>query len=586
MSQTAAPVAVVPAANADVATLPISRTASWRARTFPPAVAWSLLASLAAFCALQLWRPFYFLGDDNLSGAFPVWVAFGRQLWSGNTPFFLPHLFGGFDVLRDPGGVSAFNPWLFLVSPLALTPARIALIDALAAIYLFISAFAFSHLLLMLRATNRADATLSDRRIAFLAVSYTFSLWMILTGPNWISFLGNQSALPVLFLGLFHPRRRDGVVLVACGVLQSLVAGHLNSFLLTLVFVSAWIVMQWLQTRDSEAARRWIGGGLVAIFLTAIPLYLAARGFSAAPRSGALAVESSSLLAVPAPVLLVSWFFGPFAALAGKFGLFFNTQGISGAVACCLASWCVWHSRSWGGTIGRSCLAAAALVALFVVRPPWLAAFLSHVPLLRSTRIPFREIFVLVFFLHLWIAVRPVSARRVWPRFSYALGAIFFGFSLVPFQAPVFTPFPLDRRVLFSGEYETTWRRVRELMPEGGAFVPVLAVDVPTERVPQVPWLLLGAYNYPALVEVKSKSGYVIKGFEGRILHGVAARGVMGTFEERDIAALHHADPNLKFMVLTNVRPLRIEWRDGRRQIPLPVPTLPPLSRDSFHLVD
>lgn len=557
----------------------------WR-RTFPSAVVWSLLASFALFCALQVWRPFYFLGDDNLSGAFPAWVAFGKQLWSGRSPFFLPYIFGGFDMLHDPGGLGAFNPWLILVSPLALTSARIAMIDALAAIYLFICAFAFAHLMLMLRATNRADATLSDRRIAFLAVSYTFSLWLILTGPNWITFLGNQSALPVLFLGLLHPSRRAGIVLVACGVLQSLVAGHLNSFILTLVSVSAWLVVQWLQERDSRCALRWIGGGLVALCATAIPLYLAARGFGTTARSGSLAVESSSLLAIPAPLLAASWFFGPFAALGGTFGLFFNTQGISSAIACCLASWCVWHSRSSGGSLGRSCLLTALLVALFVVRPPWLASLLSQIPLLRSTRIPFREVFLLVFFLHLWIAMRPVTAHRIWRRFSYALGVLFFLFSLVPFRPPVFTPFPLDRRLLFSGAYEPTWQRVRELMPPESAFVPVLAVDVPTAKTPQVPWLLLGAYNYPAFVEVPSKSGYVIKGMEGMTLHGIAARGPMGTFRERDIPALHRADPNLKFLVLTNVRPLRIEWRDGQRRVPLPVPALPPLSSDSFGLVE
>jgi hypothetical protein len=548
----------------------------------PQAVRFALAGTLLGLIWLQLWRPFYFLCDDNLVGAYPAWVEFGRSLWTGRWPFYNPYLFGGFDTMRDPGGIGGWNPWLFIISGLALTPARLAIVDVMASFQLLLCAFAFSHLLVRLRELYNRD--LSDGRIVLLSLSYTFSIWAIVIGSSWITFLGNQAALPVLFLGLLHERRRAGVALTTCSFLHAIVAGHLSSFILSLVLITFFIAVYCVLTRTGEMAFRWASGGLAALLLISPLLYIALQGFGGMGRSGAL--PHPDMLTMPLPVFITSYFIGFLASLFGEFGLLFVPRGLSCAVACTFASWCIFHS--WGARkkwspLEIACIATAALTALFIVRPHWLTEILSHLPLLRSLRFPFREIFVFLFFVHLWIALRPVTIPRLWQRFTIALGIIFYAMPFFIFKPPAFTPYPLDRHLLRTGEGERYWKKVRPLL-QGKPFVPILEPHIATEWTPSVPWLLLGAYNYPSLIEVPSKSGYVIAGMTGLYLNGVKARGHVGSFRPADIPRLRAAHPDLKFIVLKQIRPLRIELYDGARRIPLPAPTLPPLTQDKSDL--
>ncbi|HEX8832833.1 MAG TPA: hypothetical protein VF719_01470, partial [Abditibacteriaceae bacterium] len=251
----------------------------------PEAVNLTCFGALLMCLALQVWRPFYFLHNDNVIGVYPAWVEFGRRLWSGRSPFVSDYLFGGFDLLRDPGALGVWNPLLWLASPLAITPARLAIVDVVATLNLLLCAFAFSHLLVQL-SRNEDDATgtnrLSTGRIVFLSLSYTFSVWALVIGTNWLTFLGNQASLPILFLGLLHARRRTGIILVTCGLLHGLIAGHLNSFVFSLVFISFFLTVCAILERSAERLVRWAAAGAITLVLVGFPLFLAYGGFCGA----------------------------------------------------------------------------------------------------------------------------------------------------------------------------------------------------------------------------------------------------------------------------------------------------------------
>lgn len=534
------------------------------------APALALWAAFFGCVLLQIWRPFYFLGDDNLVAWYPVALESGQRLWSGQTPFQSAYLFGGhYDLLRDPGALCLWNPVWLAFSPLSLTPAKLALADLHASSHLLLSAWAMAHLLARLRALQNLE--ISDRRIAFLAVSYAFSGWAIITGAAWFTFLANQASLPIIFLGWLDSSRRRGISIVTGGLLYGLLAGHINSFLLSIVFLSLFLAVQWAQNRDGEPIRRWFWGGIIALVIASPLLFFAWQGFGGMARNRALVPEMAAQFAVPLPVLIGSFFGGIFAA-AGQYQIVFLVFGTSSAIASCAAAWAIfdsWGARRKFRNWEISCLVAAAIVGLFVVRPSWLTLILSYLPVLRSTRLPFREVFALLFFLHLFIALRPVALK---PRLRYAtwsVGIAIFLMSFAVLPPPYFTPFPLDRQLILSGQYQNHWRKVRALMGPNASFVPVLARDIPFEDVPKVPWILLGAYNYAALVEVPSQTGYVLRGMNGQVLHGAQARPILGTFLEKDIAVLHQADPNLRFLILESVEPLKIAWSDGEKRVVL-----------------
>lgn len=560
---------------------------------------WALLAVLAGFVALQLWRPFYFLNDDNMSGLHPVVVTLSRQLWSGQTPFVVPQLFGGYDLLRDPAGLCFWNPFWLLLSPLALTRWNIALVDCYALLQLLLGAFCMAHLLIRVRQLFRPE--LSDARIAFLTFSYVFSIWMIVTTPNWITFQANQAALPLFFLGFWHPRRRTGIFLVVCAFFQSVVVGHPNSFVLSLFFLATWMAAQaLLPQREAtpgegmpiarwQPVQRFAAGGAIAGVLLAPLLILALSGFFKMGRSNAEDAAFTSLLAMPGPVFFTSYFSGYFASFFGEFGLLFVPNGLSSAIVFTPATLWIFHSLNARRKLTPTEIAfgvTAAVVALCVIRPLWLTQIFSAIPMLRSTRIPFREVFAFLFFVHLWIALRPVGASRLIVQATTLIGILIYTVSLGLFRPPAFTPMPLDRQLILSGEANAYWAKVRAVAAPGrGLILPVIPAKIPVPDRAVVPWTLMNAYNYPALSGLHSRSGYVIRNMLGSRYAGTQPLGPIGCFYLKDLPRLRAADPNLRFLVLRSTDPVRIELWDGARHTPLPVPDLPRVSENRWDLI-
>jgi len=104
----------------------------------------TLLATLALFLALEIWRPYYFLTDDNLSAGLPFLTEMGRHLKSGQSPFYSDYLFGGhYNLLRDANYFS-WSPIYFIVSLLADTPGRFAMLDLIALFNILLSAAGFA----------------------------------------------------------------------------------------------------------------------------------------------------------------------------------------------------------------------------------------------------------------------------------------------------------------------------------------------------------------------------------------------------------------------------------------------------------
>ena len=536
----------------------------------PRATLWTLGFALLILLGLQFWRPYFFLTDDNLVGGLPILVDISRRIWSGQSPFVSEYIFGGgYQLLGDTSALPLWNPLNLLASILIKTGGEYAMVDVVCSLNVLLGAGAFSLLLVRVREKYRLES-LSDRRLVFLSLSFSFSTFSLLIGPSWMNFLANQAVLPILALGLLDAKRKRGIFLVALGLSHALLAGHSSSLLFALLFFSVLVFGLCRVEKSAEPLLRWVGGGVGALAIASPFLLPAVMGFSGVGRSSPLSIAQMSDTAVPLPLFIASFFVSCFSFLSG-----FSYQTVGSghgaydyAIASCAASFLVFHGlhfkkrpSSWEWLVLSLLLGSI----LFVVRPQWLSLLLLETPLFRSLRWPFREILLFQFFVHLWIASRPVSLS---PRLCRATAIIGIAIFLLPFflseRPPTLSPMKLDQKLVVSGQSEAFWRQIKsELGPQNriaGAASPKMLI----ENLAKFPFSLLGGFNYPALYEVPSVSGYWIMGFKGNAALGERPYEHYGIFAPEVAARLKAKDPHLKVLTLISLEPLKIEISDAK----------------------
>ncbi len=540
----------------------------------------SLGLSLLALALLQAWRPFYFLTDDNLCGWMPLVVDVGRSLAHLGSPFVNAHLYGGgHALLGDPANLCLWHPLVLGLALLGQSRSFAALPDVYVSLNLLLCAFAMAHLLLRLRELQAPE--LSDRRIVLLTLSFTFSAYALIADASWATFAANQAALPILMLGLLHPRRRAGTLLIGGGALHALLGGHLSPFIFALLFASLFIAVQGVLTRSHEMTWRWLVGLGLALLLASPLLIPAARGFAGTARSGSLPGSFTSFLHIPLPVFVASF-------LGGKLSVLFESseQGAIPSslsnIVCCVGALTIFDSvgaRRRQSPLEWAFLSVALLSVVFIVRPLWLTTLLSHLPILRSLRIPMREVLVFLFFIHCWIALRPVALDARLRRAALAVGAALFAASFWSLGPPSFSNMELDRRLLLSGGAARHWDSLRPRLA-GRRYIAAIEVPLPllNANLNRVPWSLLGAYNYAALFGVPARAGYMVPGLAQAEPGAQPLRAVMGIYSLRAARRLQARHPEVVILSLASLHPTRIDWIEGstRRGLLLPPEAIVP----------
>ncbi len=148
-------------------------------RLLRPLLLRTLALSAVIFALLEVWRPYFFLTDDNLDGGFPVFTEIGRNLLAGHSPFVSHHLFGGhYNLLRDPT-FFLWHPVYLLASLLVATPLHLAIVDADAFFMLMLATAGFVTLAHFLR--REMPLAISDNWISFYALSYTYTMIALTT---------------------------------------------------------------------------------------------------------------------------------------------------------------------------------------------------------------------------------------------------------------------------------------------------------------------------------------------------------------------------------------------------------------------
>ncbi len=169
----------------------------------------NLIVSALIFLALEIWRPCFYLTDDNLDGGLPFLTEVGRHLLHGQSPFYSDYLFGGhYDLLRD-ATFFVWHPVYLLSSLLAGTPYYFVMMDVTAFVFVMLTTAGFVNLAWYLR--REMALTISDGWIMFFALSFTYSIIAMATGASWLNYIVNQSVLPWLTLGILQKSWRSGI---------------------------------------------------------------------------------------------------------------------------------------------------------------------------------------------------------------------------------------------------------------------------------------------------------------------------------------------------------------------------------------
>ncbi len=520
----------------------------------------NLIVSALVFALLEFWRPLYFLTDDNLDGGFPLFTEIGRRLAAGKSPFISDYIFGGnYHLLRDCT-FFVWHPFNLLASLLAVTPAHFLIMDVVAFLFLMLATAGFVCLACFLR--DEFKLHLSDGRLMLLALSFNYSMIVLTTGSSWLNFLGNHSALPWLALGILQTNWRRGFGLVALFSLHHLLGGHLAATISDSLCLSLFAVGIAFYRRSLLPVFSWFGGYLLAVLIL-LPLLLPAlSGFSGAPRADGLSVDTMSKFAIPAGLFPASLFLGTFSILFPfHYGFGMTHPVYSSAFVSCAAAWMVIPaliSRArWRG-LELLCLGLALLLAVMIIRPLWISEIMVRLPLLRSMRWPFREILQFQFFFHLFLILRPPGGSDRLRRVTTTTGLFIFIFPLFCLPAPSFDAMRVDRALVLSGGVPDYWDKVRPLVGPEGCIAAVADMQLRIDHPQEIPYSLLGAYNYPILGQVRVVGGYSVTAPRDQLYLRVVPAVNIDLYSIDQMNEIFRERPGVKCVVLESIDPLRI----------------------------
>ncbi len=525
----------------------------------------TLLLSALIFGALEVWRPYFFLTDDNLDGDFPFFIEMGKNLLSGHSPFVSHHLFGGsYDYLRDPANFK-WHPLYLLVSLLAGTPFHNTIIDVDAFVMLMLSSAGFVTLAIYLR--REQIVRLSDGWIMFYALSYTYTMIALTTGASWLSFLGDQSALPWLALGILQNKWRCGIGLVALFSVHQVLGGHLAPTVSNSIFVSLFALGISIGMRSLQPLGNWLIGYLVAVVVISPLLVPMMSGFSASMRSQGVTLEDMQANNIPALEFPMSLFSG-MALWLGNPSHHPNVT-YTLALGASAAVWCLvpaFMSRAnWSG-LEIVTLVMAFIGAVLICRPLWVSEIMMQLPLVRSMRWPFRELLQFQFFMHLFLLIRPPGLTEPLRRYSAFFGTALFVIPLLLYSPPpTFNPMNWDRELIVTGGVDRYWAQVRPLLKPTDRIAMLIPIELYTDDRFEEPYTLLGTYNYAILAGVVNAWGYSPTVPRDQTYTKTYAYYPFGAYAPDQKKALMEERPDLKFITLESLRPLKITLssRDG-----------------------
>jgi len=520
----------------------------------------NLLLSAFIFAVLEFWRPYFFLTDDNLDNDLPVFTEMGRHLLHSQSPFYSDHLFGGhYDYLRD-SMFFTWHPLYLLVSLLAGTPFHLAIVDVDAFFLFLITTAGFVTLAWYLR--REIPLKISDGWIMFYAMSFTYSMIMLVTGSSWLIFVANESALPWLALGILQKTWRNALLIVTLAVLHQLLGGHLSPTVSSSIFLTLFSAGVSLQRRSIMPFASWLIGYTVAVIIISPLMIPMLEGFSQTLRAHGTTLSDMQSYRIPASQFPTALFLGMAVWVFNTTYSVHEYTTYTVALGACAASWCLlpaaFSRGKWSGLEILS-LGLMLLGVLLVCRPVWVSQIMLHLPLLRSMRWPFRELVQFQFFLHLFLILRSPGSLKLVQKMAAITGAAILIIPLFTYPLPpTFNAMNWDRELLMKGGFEKYWSQVRPLLKPTDRVAVIIPIDLYLFDRFEEPYSLLGTYNYATMAGIVNIWGYSQTAPLDQVDIKIYAYYPFGAYRPEQREYLLSQRPDLKFITLVSLHPLKI----------------------------
>jgi hypothetical protein len=525
-------------------------------------------ACIFLFLLLQLWRPCYFLTDDNLAGNFPVYTEMGRDLKAGRAPFTSEYLFGGgYNYLRDLGAVQ-WHPFILIPALLADTTAQFWIVDISALLFLILTTVGFTVLAYSLR--EELSLKIPDAYLVFYTVSFVFSSYILTVGPSWLNFLGNQSSLPWLALGILDRKVMRGTILVLLFTVHELLVAYAPLTVSGGLCLTLFAVGVAIWKRSGQPLFCWCAGNLLALLILSPLLLSIMDGFAHSVRILGLPISQLSINSVPAGTFFFSFFMGnwsePIAIWHGDKSLDTLTFPYVSSILACAAAWCLipalFVPAPWR-SLEKVCLLLAGGLVVLIIRPDWLAAMMYHLPFFRSMRWPFREGMQFLFFIHLFLILRFPERIPRWQPATVLFSLMMFLLPLPFIRVPTLNALFLDRQLLFSGEAERFWAGVKSQLKPTDEIATVIDWPYWQANSRDIPYTLLGTANFPAFFQVRCISGYSPTAPLDQIPLKTYPGWWFGAFREDQVRQVLAERPDLKLLRIESTHPLKITMSTG-----------------------
>jgi hypothetical protein len=521
------------------------------------------------FIILELWRPCYFLTDDNLSGYFPVVTEAGRHLKAGQSPFYSDYLYGGhYDALRDIE-YDIWQPQLLLLSLLADTPAKFWILDIDAFVLLLITVTGFTFLAWRLR--EMFSLPIPEDCLIFYTLSFVFGTYFLTVGPSWISFLVTQGCLPWLTLGIMEKKPVRGVFLVTIFTIHQILGGYLGLLVSGTLCLSVFaLVVAWCR-RSVQPVFVWGAGNVIGVLVLAPLLLLILDGFGHTRRIHGMSLDELSIFSIPPTTFLSSFFMGNWSELIARWMGDASLRSLSfpflSSILACPAAWCILPALFAEGRwryLDKLCLGLVLMLACLIIRPHALAVLMQHLPLFRSMRWPFREGLLFLFFFHLFLILRFPEKPPRWQTAAATFSLLVFLLPLPFIRPPTLNPLALDRQLLFSGRAEIFWSKVKATLKPTDEVAAVIDQDYWNKHWKDIPYTLLDTASFPAFFQVRCVSGYSTAAPLDQVpLKGFEPYFWFGAYGEAQVGAILARQPDLKLIRIESTHPLKITMSSG-----------------------
>jgi hypothetical protein len=409
--------------------------------------------------------------------------------------------------------------------------------------------------------------TISDGWIMFYTLSFTYTMIALTTGASWVTFLGNQSALPWLVLGILQKRWRPGVGLVALFSLHQMLGGHLSPTVSSSIFLSLFALGMSISRRSWLPLGNWLVGYAVAVVVILPLLAPMIEGFFASMRAQGVSLVDMQQNNIPVMELTNSLFLGMSLWVVRPPEHPYTTYTL--ALGSSAAVWCLLPAgvsrAKWRGLEGVTLL-TLIFGAVLICRPVWITEIMMRLPLFRSMRWPFRELVQFQFFMHLFLLVRPPGLTEPLRRYSALFGTCLLVLSMALYPLPpTFNTMAWDRELVLTGGCERYWDQVRPLLKPADRIAVLIPIDLYEDNRFEEPYSLLGTFNYAVLARVVNAWGYSPTVPRDQVYTRTYAFYPFGAYLPSQKAALMAERPELNFITLESLYPLKITLssRDG-----------------------